>query len=64
MTELPTNHATPDVPAQVYEKFLEALGEASVSTELISRLQKVLLEDCTFTEEALRAAILGEEPFL
>ncbi|TRZ44183.1 hypothetical protein D4S03_12010 [bacterium] len=50
------------VPAQVFEKFLQALGEAGASTELITRLRKTLLEDKTFTERALKEAVLAEEP--
>ena len=46
---------------QVFEKFLEALEGAAVSAELIARLRKTLLEDKTFTERALKAAVLGEE---
>ena len=52
---------TPDIPAQVFEKFLQALGEASVSAELVARLRKALLEERSFTERALQVAVLGEE---
>ena len=61
MTTLPVKHGIPDVPAQVFEKFLQALEDASVSDELIARLRKTLLDDKTFTERALKAAVLGEE---
>ena len=43
------------------EKFLEALGGTDVSPELIARLRKTLLDDKTFTERALKTAVLGEE---
>lgn len=62
MTTLPTLEGTGDVPTQVFEKFLQALGGAAVSTELIARLRKALLEDKTFTERALKEAVLAEEP--
>ncbi len=61
MTTSPTIEGTSDVPAQVFEKFLQALGDASVSAELVARLRKALLEDRTFTERTLTAAVLGEE---
>lgn len=62
MTTSPTLEETPDVPTQVFEKFLQALGGAAVSTELVARLRKALLEDKTFTERALKEAVLAEEP--
>ena len=62
MTTSPTIEGTPDVPAQVFEKFLQALGSAGASTELVVRLRKALLEDKTFTERALKEAVLAEEP--
>jgi hypothetical protein len=62
MTTSTTTEGTSDVPAQVFEKFLQALGGSAVSAELIARLRKVLLEDKTFTERALREAVLAEEP--
>jgi hypothetical protein len=52
---------TPDVPAQVFEKFLQALGDAGASAALVARLRKALLEDRTFTERALNSAVLGKE---
>ena len=61
MTTSPTIEGTSDVPAQIFEKFLQALGDASVSTELVARLRKALLEERTFTERTLTAAVLGEE---
>lgn len=53
----------PDVPAQVFEKFLLALRDGGASAELIARLHKALLEDRTFTERMLKSAVLGEESF-
>ncbi len=61
MTTTPAIDRTPDVPKQVFEKYLEALEGARVSSELITRLRKTLLDDKTYTERALKAAVLGEE---
>ncbi|MCK4303515.1 MAG: hypothetical protein KAY24_04690 [Candidatus Eisenbacteria sp.] len=62
MATLPKVEGIPEVPAQVFEGFLQALGATAVSAEMIARLRKTLLEDQTFTERALKAAVLGEEP--
>lgn len=62
MTATPTTEGTPDVPAQVFEKFLQALGGAGVSAELVARLRKTLLEEKMFTERALKEAVLAEKP--
>ncbi len=61
MTTSPTIGGTSDVPAHVFEKFLQALGDVNVSAELVARLRKALLEERTFTERTLTAAVLGEE---
>jgi hypothetical protein len=61
MTTSPTTHGTPDVPAQVFEKFLQALTDAGASVELVARLRKTLLEDKRFTDGALQEAVLAEE---
>lgn len=57
----PNVTGTSDVPAQVFETFLQSLGEAGMSAELVARLRKTLLEDKVFTERALKDAIFGEE---
>ena len=62
MTILPTIKRIPDLPAQVFKKFLQDLEGAGVSVELVARLRKALLEDKTFSERALKEAILPEEP--
>jgi len=62
MTTSRTVEGTTDVPAQVFEKFLQALEGTSVSAELVARLRKTLLGDKTFTERALKEAVLAEEP--
>lgn len=64
MTTKPEVDVPADIPGQVFEKFLEALGATDVSPQLIARLRKTLLEDQTFTDPALKAAVLGEEETL
>jgi hypothetical protein len=64
MITSPTKDGIVDVPAQVFENFLEALRDAGASPELIARLRKALLEDKIFAEHALKAAVFGEEPLL
>ena len=62
MTTSPIVDGTPDVPAQIFEKFLQGLESKDVSADLVARLRKILLEDKMFTERALKDAILAEEP--
>jgi hypothetical protein len=61
MATFVSNKAAVDIPARVFEKYLQALVEAKASPEVISRLRKTLLENKTFTERALREAVFGEE---
>ncbi len=61
MTTEPKQKQMPDVPKQVFEKFLHSLGEAGATVELTDRLRKTLLEDKKFTERALKEAVLPEE---
>jgi hypothetical protein len=58
----PSDHGIPDVPTRVFDEFIDALKAANVPDELVSRLRNVLLEQPTFTDNALKAAVLGEEP--
>jgi len=58
----PILEGTSDVPAQVFEKFLQDLRDAGASAELVARLRKALLEEKKFTERALKEAVLPEEP--
>jgi len=53
-----------DVPSKIFEQFLQTLGETNLSKEIPARLRKVLLEEGTFSEIALREAILGKEVLL
>jgi len=56
-----SDKAAVDIPARVFERYLQALVDAKVSPEVISRLRAVLLEDRSFTERALKDAVFGEE---
>ncbi len=51
-----------DVSAEVFEAFLEALEREKVDAAVIQRLRQVLVEEKTFSERALRAAVFGEGP--
>lgn len=53
-----------DVPSQVFAMFVEALPKKAIDAEVAARLQKCLLEDRTFTEKAIKAAIFPEEAIL
>lgn len=64
MTTSPEIGATADIPREVFEKFLEALGGTDISPQVIARLRKTLLEDQTFTDAALKTAVIGEEETL
>jgi len=50
-----------DVPAQIFEQFLQTLTEDGVPPEIVGRLRKALLQDGAPTERALREAVFGEE---
>jgi len=53
--------ATPgDVPAHVFESFLQALESNGASTEIVARLRKTLLIDKVFTDKALKEALFPE----
>lgn len=56
-----SDKAAVDIPARVFEKYLQALVDAKVAPEVISRLRATLLEDRSFTERALKDAVFGEE---
>jgi hypothetical protein len=56
-----SDKAAVDIPARVFEKYLQALVDAKASPEVISRLRATLLEEKSFTERALKDAVFGEE---
>lgn len=55
MTE--ESNAAPEVPRQVFEKFLDELQQADLPEKTVERLRKVLLEQPDFTEAAIAAAL-------
>lgn len=56
-TEVPTK-ALPEVPHQIFEKFLQELASNTGLTDVVRRLGKVLLEDKNPTESKIRDAII------
>jgi hypothetical protein len=50
-----------DVTKKVFEQFIDELSTTGVSSDLVARLRKALLEDATFSDSALKAAINEEE---
>lgn len=57
-----TNSGTADVPARVFEQFLDSLKASGVPSEVIERLRKTLMEDKVFNERGLKAALLCLTP--
>ena len=53
---------SPEVPKQIFEKFLADLTAGGQPAELVARLRKTLIEKPSFSERALRAALLPDEP--
>jgi hypothetical protein len=62
MISTSTTVGVSDVPTQVFEKFLEALAGAQLPADLVVRLRKTLIEEKSFTDAALTAAVLPPEP--
>src|SRR5207245_9874663 len=62
MSSSSTSMEVSDVPTQVFEKFLEALAEAQLPADLVVRLRMTLIEDKSFTDAALTAAVLPSDP--
>ncbi len=58
----PAAAEAPDVPAQVFEKFLADLAAAGLPKAMIGRLRTTLIDERAFSDRALRAAVLAEEP--
>jgi len=61
MSTLPTHDVMPDVPAQIFAKFLQDLRDAGGSPELVEQLRNTLVQEKKFSERALKEAILGAE---
>jgi hypothetical protein len=47
----------PEVPKQIFAKFLDELGATDIPVELVGRLRKTILEDQVITEGAVKAAL-------
>lgn len=54
--------AIPEVPKSVFEKFLGELGKDPSLADVAARLRPVLLGDDSFTEPAIKAALLPDDP--
>jgi hypothetical protein len=53
--------ALPEVPRQVFERFLgELRGEAEIPEELVERLRKTLLDERNLGEAAIKAALSSD----
>jgi len=61
MTSPQAEQGKHDVPTQVFQQFLHNVEVADLSPELVARLRKTLIEEKTFTDRALMAAVFGEE---
>jgi len=62
MTGSEPSESAQDVPTLIFTKFIETLRDADVSPEIVSRLSKALLDDKTFGEAAIKAAVISEAP--
>lgn len=54
--------ASKDIPTRVFEEFLDALRGAGEDAVVVDQLRQTLLVDRVFTDRALRAALVPEEP--
>jgi len=57
MAQKSAGQGQPEVPKQIVETFLTELGNSGVSADMVARLRKVLLDEMTFTEGAIREAL-------
>ena len=62
MGDTSSANPAPGVPKQVFEKFLATLSAAGQPPEVVARLRKTLVEDGSFGDRALRAALFTDEP--
>jgi hypothetical protein len=53
-------HTTADVPAQVFQNFLDKLVADGADAEMVGRLKTTLLEKHDYSEDGLEAAVFGE----
>jgi len=61
MTVTNTRGTAPEVPTQVFEKFLADLIAAGLPAAMVGRLRKTLIEEPSFSDRALKAAVIPEE---
>lgn len=59
MPDQPTQ-ALPEVPRQVFQKFVDELRAGGIPEDVLERLRKVLLDDRNLTEGAIRGALLPD----
>lgn len=56
----PSGTTPSNVPAYVFQSFLQALEADGASAELVARLRKTLLVDKVFSDKALKEALFPE----
>ena len=61
MTSVDAKKPSDDIPTALFQRFIAELGKTDVPGEVVAALKKALLEDKTFTDAALRAAVTVEE---
>jgi hypothetical protein len=61
MTTADAKNPSHDIPTALFEQFIAELENTDVPGEVVAALRKALLEDKTFTDAALRAAVTVEE---
>ena len=57
MAEQTEKTSLPEVPKQIFAKFLDELSTTDIPAELVGRLRKTILEDQVITEGAVKAAL-------
>lgn len=60
MAESQTADCHGDVEIQIFNGFLHELVNSGISTEIVNKLRKTLLEEHNYSERALRAIIIEE----
>lgn len=55
-----TPHEVHDVAQKIFLTFVEELRKSTISTKIIERLNKTIIVDGNFSEQALRIALLPD----
>ena len=55
-----TQNGVTGVPRQVFEKFLKDLQEKGVVADVITRLQKTLIDQSSTSEASVKQALFGD----